>query len=354
MNESLAAIFQGPDQDLELRSIPFGPPQGGEILVRVLGCTLCGSDVHTFSGRRTTPLPTILGHEIVGVIESMGDAAPTVDMAGEGLAIGDRITWSIVASCGKCFYCERGLPQKCQHMWKYGHEAMRPGHELSGGLAEHCVIAPGTAIMRLPEALPLAIACPANCATGTIAAAIAAAGDIQDRHICVFGAGMLGLTACAMLKSRGAAHVVCVDIDAQRAKRAEDFGADAGITPDAFSWEGEGFDAVLEISGASSAFEAGLQSLRLGGTIVLVGTVFPAPPVPIELERLTRRNIRIHGIHNYTPEDLRTAVTFLAENYERYPFADLVHQWYPLEEANTAFAKSKDPAVIRVGVCPSA
>ncbi|MCF6286659.1 MAG: alcohol dehydrogenase catalytic domain-containing protein, partial [Candidatus Hydrogenedentes bacterium] len=76
MTTSLAALFHGPQQALELRQIPLPQPAGAEILVRVLGCTLCGSDLHTMDGRRETPVPTILGHEIVGEIVSFGDTPP--------------------------------------------------------------------------------------------------------------------------------------------------------------------------------------------------------------------------------------------------------------------------------------
>jgi alcohol dehydrogenase len=111
MSTSLAAIFHETGRELEMRQLARPEPGGAEVLVRVLGCTLCGSDLHTFDGRRDTPVPTILGHEIVGEISALGDAAPARDLAGNDLRIGDRVTWSIVANCGDCFFCRRGLPQ---------------------------------------------------------------------------------------------------------------------------------------------------------------------------------------------------------------------------------------------------
>ncbi len=121
------------------------------------------------------------------------------------------MTWAIVANCGDCFFCRRDLPQKCLKAVKYGHEAFRPGEELLGGVAEHCLLVRGTSIVAIPEELPLEVACPASCATSTIAAALEGAGDLQDRTVCVLGAGMLGLTACAMARSCGASSIVCVD-----------------------------------------------------------------------------------------------------------------------------------------------
>src|SRR5581483_7521681 len=105
-------------------------------LVRVTGCTLCGSDLHSYAGRRSVAVPTVLGHEILGRIDAFGPSTPRRDFLGQSLAEGDRVTWAIVANCGDCFYCLRGLPAKCQHSVKFGHELLRPGRELTGGLAE--------------------------------------------------------------------------------------------------------------------------------------------------------------------------------------------------------------------------
>ena len=359
MTTSLAAIFHGPDSDLELRRVVCPQPRGDEILIRVLGCTLCGSDLHTFDGRREVSVPTILGHEIVGEIRALGNTAAMHDLAGRELRIGDRVTWSIVANCGRCFFCLRGLPQKCLASVKYGHEPLRPGRELLGGLAEYCLLAPGTAILRLPDELPLSAACPANCATATISAALTAAGDVRERNICIFGAGLLGLTASAMLRVNGAASVVCVDVNESRLARAFDFGATHVVTPDGLKDKAHeltgvhGFDVALELSGSPSAFASGWDILRLGGILVLVGAVFPTPPVAISPEQIVRRNLTICGVHNYVPRDLLHAVAFLTNHHHAFPFADLVGEWFPLKLAADAFHLSHQSGHIRVGVRPN-
>lgn len=358
MTTSLAAIFHGAGRDLEMCRVACPQPRGDEVLVRVLGCTLCGSDLHTFDGRRETPLPTILGHEIVGEISCFGDSDARSDLAGRELRIGDRVTWSIVANCGSCFFCLRDLPQKCLASVKYGHEPVRPGRELLGGLAEHCLLAPGTAIVRLPDELPLSVACPASCATATISAAVAAVGNVQGRNVCLFGAGLLGLTACAMLRVAGAANIICVEVSESRRGRAMGFGATHVVAPDQLArtadatTERHGFDAVLELSGSPAAFESGFHSLRRGGTLVLVGSVFPTPPVAISPEQIVRRNLTIRGIHNYAPHDLLHAVEFLTNHHYDFPFAELVAEWFPLDAAAEAFTRSHDSSNIRIGVCP--
>src|SRR5688500_6870535 len=109
---SRAVHFSGTETKLEIAEVAPPPQRDGVILVRVLACTVCRSDLHTHVGRRHGPTPSILGHEIVGRIEAFGAGASTLDLAGEPAVVGDRITWSIVVGCGDCFFCQRDLPQK--------------------------------------------------------------------------------------------------------------------------------------------------------------------------------------------------------------------------------------------------
>jgi len=199
------AVFLGAGQPLELRDVSLPDLDAGEVLVKVECCTLCGSDLHTYGGRRETPLPTILGHEIMGHVAELPAGGAVLDARGERLVEGDRITWSVAVHCGDCFFCRHGLPQKCQRLFKYGHEQINGRHPLSGGLAEHCHLSRGTSIFKLDNTLPREVACPANCATATVAGALRAAGDVSGAVVIVQGAGMLGLTACAMSRHQGAA-----------------------------------------------------------------------------------------------------------------------------------------------------
>ncbi|HVX10303.1 MAG TPA: zinc-binding dehydrogenase [Pirellulales bacterium] len=358
MNTALAAIFEGTTRQLVLRELPVPQPRRGEILVRVLGCTLCGSDLHSFAGRRSVPVPTVLGHEIVGEIAALGEAAPASDLVGEPLRIGDRITWAIVASCGDCYYCCRGLEQKCERAVKYGHEPFGRGRELTGGLAEFCLLAPGTGIVRLPAELPLATACPASCATGTVTAALQAAGDLQDRVVIVLGAGMLGVTACALASVAGAKDIIAVDQQADRRTRALRFGATRVAPldelPDAVkaASDNHGADVIIELTGSPAVFETALPLARLGGSIVLVGSVFPQAPIPLALEQIVRRNLNLHGVHNYRPQHLVASVRFLTATRDRFPWSSLVEKWYPLREAATAFDTAAGGTSIRIGVRP--
>jgi threonine dehydrogenase-like Zn-dependent dehydrogenase len=167
---------------------------------------------------------------------------------------------------------------------------------------------------------------------------------------------MLGLTACAMLHSSGA-EVICADPDPHRREWALRFGAKWTVSPaempDAVKsrTHGHGVDAAFEFSGAGLAIPAGLASVRIGGSFILVGAVFPTQSLTIEPEQFIRRHLRMFGIHNYTPADLGDALKFLASHPE-YPFNEMVSRWFPLREVTAAIEFAHSPGVMRVGIRP--
>jgi alcohol dehydrogenase len=195
--------------------------------------------------------------------------------------------------------------------------------------------------MKLPDGLPDEVAAPAMCATATAAACLRAAGPIET--LLVTGAGLLGLSACAMATAAGVRVVVC-DRDEDRLATAHRFGASDG-------WP-DRIDAALEMSGATDPTRFALAQVRTGGTVVLAGSVFPTPPIPLHPEDVVRRCLTMVGVHNYTPQDLQAAVDFLAANHTRFPFAELVSKTFPLGEAEQAFHFAEQEKPIRVGVRP--
>ena len=279
-----AAVFHGSGELLELREFDLPGLDEGEVLVEITCGTICGSDLHTIQGDRPVAGPTVLGHEIIGRIAELPrrGSIPT-DVLGNQLAIGDRVTWSVAASCGSCFFCRHALPQKCEKLFKYGHETTARS-ALSGGLAEFCHLTRGTAIVKVPSALSDHVACPVNCATATVAGACRVAGGCHEKAVLVQGAGMLGLTTAAMAATQGATSIIVTDLSDQRLLRAREFGAthtvlsanDPSALSDAISnlTGGRGIDLAFEMSGSPVAVEQSVDQLRIGGQLVLVGTVF--------------------------------------------------------------------------------
>jgi alcohol dehydrogenase len=216
---SLAAVFRAVGAPLTLERFPIPAPRESEAVVRVTCATICGSDLHSYFGRRHSPMPTILGHEMVGQIVAAGPKGAR-DYRGAPLKIGDRITWSMVWSCGSCFYCAHGLRPKCDKLMKFGHEEISPERPLLGGMAEYCYLPEGTAIFRVPERVPDIVASPGNCATATVAAVFQNAGTVKDEVVVIHGAGMLGQTACAMAAEFGAARVIVIEPGQRRREQA--------------------------------------------------------------------------------------------------------------------------------------
>lgn len=340
---ALAAVFEAPQQPLALRRIELPTLGAGELLVEVSLCTLCGSDLHTLRGARPAAAPSILGHEAVGRVLGRG--------AGVAVGIGERVTWSIAASCGSCGPCSEGMEQKCDTLWKYGHEECAPPSQLSGGLAEVIHLREGTTVVPVPDSIPDAAAAPANCATATVAAALRVAGPLASRRVLVLGAGLLGLTAAAMARSAGAARVHVVDPEPQRRSMAGDFGATTTSDPAGVP-ETDTFDVCLELSGNPAAVEQALERVGLGGCVVLVGSVASSREARFDPERVVRGLVRIEGVHNYRPEDLRAAVGFLEGPGAGYPFASLVGAEHPLEEVGSAILEALQGGSVRVGVRP--
>src|SRR5205085_366389 len=102
--------------------------------------------------------------------------------------------------------------------------------------------------------------------------------------------------------------------------------------------QGRGADVALELAGFESCVRAGLANVRVGGTLVLAGTVSPTPAVALDPEAVVRRMLTVRGVHNYHPDDLGTALAFLAGPGRSAPFASLVGATFPLHRADEAFA----------------
>ena len=354
-DSGLVALFGEKRSTFEMCNFKLKDPVGDQILVKVEGCTICGSDVHSFLGRRSVQTPTVLGHEIAGRIVSFGSGNKRIDYSGDHLEIGDFVTWSVVANCGNCIYCNRGQPQKCESNFKYGHKKHNPEDPWVGGLAEYILLVHGTKVFKIPEGLSLEVACPANCTTATNVAAFRVAGNLAGKVVLIMGAGMLGVTACAMAKFYGAKLVIVCDTNEKRLIKACEFGADQSTLPAGLSdvvsnlTVGLGVDIIFELTGSPVAFENAFECVGIGGKIILVGSVFPSAPVGLQMEMVVRKLLSIEGVHNYAPEDLAQALCFL--NQTRYlPWKSLVGKWLRLSEVDIAFQLAQSPEYYRVGI----
>lgn len=326
----------------------------GEALVEVELATICGADVRTVQGRVPAPTPLVLGHEQVGRVVAVGEGTRCID--GIPLDLGDRVVWSVTVSCGACDRCERGIPQRCRSVGRYGHERVHRGWELSGGFATHVQLRDGTAIVRVPEDVPSRVLAPAACATATAVAAIDAASarvDLDGALVLVTGGGLVGLTVAGIAVEAGA-DVVVSDPDAARRELARRFGAvpaDPAAGAPVPDRPGEVLLGV-ETSGAPSAVRAVVDALDVGGVAVLVGNVQPGSEVCLDAESMVRRLVTVATVQDSTGEQLRRAVAFLARSWRMLPFDELVGATHPLAELDAALAAAATGTHVRVGVAP--
>jgi putative phosphonate catabolism associated alcohol dehydrogenase len=356
-----AVIFNGQGKPFEFIMRQLPPIKPGEILVRTLYTTLCGSDIHTYCGRRFEPPQVVLGHEIVGEVLWIDPEHPGVDYRGETLAVGDRVTWSIFSVPAGVVAPRADIPQKSPALFKYGHVLAEGEDVFNGGLADYCILRANTAVIRIPESVPLKVAATINCAHATVTGALRVAGDIAGKRVLVFGAGLLGLSCVAMCTEAGATTVGVIDNDPTRLQWGRRFGATATYTSPVGGTSGPleatsgplpwpEADVVFDMSGSPEAMKTGLDSLAIGGCAIWIGAVFPAPPVPVDAQMVVRKVLQIRGLHNYNYEDFVNATSFIEKNYMKYPFGEVIEKEYPLNDIEEAFAYAAGSKPVRVGI----
>lgn len=359
---AVAAVFHGVGEAFEFQEIPLpGRLREGEVLVKLEVATICGSDLHTVSGKRQEPMPLILGHEGVGVVERIGAdifSGNRPRRASWDLKEGDRVTFSIADSCGICPECTlHKLPQKCVSLMKYGHARLDNGSGLNGTYATHIVLRPGTHIVKLPESLSSRVCAPANCALATVVNSLDMARLPRygsNSSAVVQGAGLLGIYAVAWLRKRvGMDKVFCLDVSPERLKTAARFGATPLLVHGGAEEAKEraervreicpqGVDVVVEMTGAKHVVPEGVQLLRNGGHYAFAGMVHPDSQLSsLTGETIIRKCLTIRGVHNYTPWNLGEAVDFLKEFRFELPFESVLSpHTYRLTELDAAFSEA--------------
>lgn len=353
-------VFQGPGQAFNMQSSIVRGLLPGEILVKNLYTTLCGSDLHTFCGVRNEICPTVLGHEIVGEVIAIHPAHSGSDHKGGKLEPGDVVTWSIFSSNPQSPNALKDMPQKGEDLFKYGHAKAEALEVFHGGLAEYCILKANTAILKIPSTIPLPVAATLNCAIATVAGALRLAGDLKGKNVLITGMGLLGITCVAMCRDAGAKWIAAADITDKRLADAVGFGADEIMNLKGDNsqlleqieakWPEKGVDVVFDMSGSPDAMEFGIDRLAIGGRSIWVGAVFNTRKIQIDAEKLIRNLLTIKGLHNYNYQDFKYALDFMERNVEKYPFSQIVEKEFSLNEVQEAFEYAIKFKPLRVGI----
>ena len=284
-----ALVYGGPGlKALENRPKPeIQSP--GDAIVKVVKTTICGTDLHILKGNVATCKPgRILGHEGVGIIDSVGAAVTTFKK-------GDRVLISCVSSCGKCNYCRRGMYSHCTTGgWILGNtidgtqaEYVRTPHA-DTSLYPIPQGADEEALVMLSDILPTGFEC------GVLNGKVA-----PGSTIAIVGSGPIGLAALLTARFYSPAEIIMIDIDDNRLEVAKRFGATSSVN----STDGQamqkvmkmtadrGVDTAIEAVGIPATFELCQQIIAPGGTIANIGV--HGTKVDLHLEKLWDRNITI-------------------------------------------------------------
>jgi 2-desacetyl-2-hydroxyethyl bacteriochlorophyllide A dehydrogenase len=238
--------------------VPVPHPGEGEVQVQVKAAGICGTDVHILAGEfPPTPYPIIPGHEFAGVVTEVGDGVTN-------LTIGDRVAIDPSLFCGSCRYCRAGRGNLCEYWGAIGDT-------VDGAFAEY-VVAPARNAYALPDGLDFvagALVEPMSCVVHGLHRLRLRPGS----DVLLFGAGTIGLSLLQAVKRSGATTVDVVDSDTSRLERARSFGA-AHVAVDArelVRQRRDGYEYVIEATGAPAAGEAALDALDRGGTLLIFG-----------------------------------------------------------------------------------
>jgi alcohol dehydrogenase len=362
-NYAKAAVMTSPNQDLQIQQFPLPKITEGSILVKIDCCTICGSDIHSWLGRRKAPTPIILGHEIVGTIVEKGSSV-THDAGDQALNIGDRVTWTLTDSCGKCYYCrEKEMMMKCRYLKKYGHDSCLEPPHFVGGFAQYCHLSPGTCVIKIPDRLTDEEVAPANCALATVVAGWEAANIKAFENVLIQGAGALGFYATALAEHYGCRRIIVTDVNNERLESIKCFGATHTINLRNLSdtdiiqaihdlTEGFGVDCALEVAGDPALIPSGLKCLRIGGRYIEIGNSFPNANFTYDACDIVWRRLTLKGIHNYDVRHLQMGIDLLAMTHRHFPYKDLVTHTVSLDNINKGLRMAQSGKAIRVAVRP--
>ena len=350
-----AAVLVEP-YHFEMTELPTREVEPGALLVKITSAGICGSDLHYWRGEmkpivRGRPGPVILGHEMTGVVHTLGKGVAT-DSTGESLSEGDRVVFTYFFPCRRCYICLRGELNHCPDRFRFRASIEEDPH-CSGGFAEYYYLYPGHYVFKVPDELPDEAVTAVNCAVSQVIYGLQIGGMRMGDSVVIQGAGGLGLYATAAASDMGAAQVITIDGLAQRLELARLCGADHTIdlneytTPEARIERvkeltgGWGADVCLELVGYPQVVAEGLQMLRRGGAFVEVGNIWENSNVTLDVSKLIWGQTRIIPAAHYNPQVLPAALDFLVRTKDRYPLTQVMSHRYPLERIGEAFEQSE-------------
>lgn len=306
---------------LQMQDVPLPSVGEGEVLVKVRAAGICHSDAHYRAGRSPVrPLPLTLGHEIAGVVEQTGPGVSTIQ-------IGQRVCLHYLLSCGNCYYCSRGTEQFCTRGAMLGHYA-------NGGYAEYVAVPERNAV-PLPGEIPFEQGAILMCSSATTFHALRKSRLKAGETVAVFGMGGLGASAVQLAQAAGALDVYAVDINPDKLRLAEDYGAAPinarsgdPVAQILRQTHGRGVDVALELIGLPETMQQAVQSLAIMGRAVLAGIA----DQPLEIHtyaELLGKEAEVIGTNDHLLEELPLLIELARRG--RLDLSKVVSRTVPLD-----------------------
>ncbi len=320
-------------------------PAGG-VLVRVLACGLCGSDLRTLrSGHPKVPFPWTIGHEICGDVVA-------VDESYRGpWGLGDRLAVGPVAYCGVCDFCVEGRFELCENYWEIA-QAWPGGFAEFVALPEACVRR-GT-VLRVPEGLDPAYAAISEPVSSCVNAQEKGQVGLGDTVV-IIGTGPIGCTHASLARARGASKVIVADIVEERLAMVKAFGPDAAVNAAEVDLvaevrqltNGKGADVVITATAAGVAQVQAVEMARKGGRILLFGGLPKEQSRPgIDTNLIHYNALHLIGTTIFAPGHQRIALDMMASG--RIPADKLVTHRFPLTRFAEGVALAMEGQALKV------
>jgi len=334
-----AAVYTGREA-IELRDWPEPAAGPGEVVLRVRGCGLCGSDIAKFSGG-TAHAPAVFGHEVVGEVVSVGPGVVR-------FVPGQRVVAAHHVPCFHCHYCWRGSPSMCR--------AFKQSNLDPGGFAELCRV-PAANVEHATFAIPDHVTDEAASFTEPLACclrAIRRAGLGEGDTALVVGLGSIGCLFLQSLRIRGV-RVLGSDLMAERRELSRRLGAEAPDEQAALdaalrgATDGRGADAVIITAGGAAMLPWAASRVRDGGALhYFAGGQGDA--LPLALETLYHRELTITATYSSSPADLAEAFALLSSG--AVTVAGLISHRLPLGRLADGIALMRRQEAMKVYIEP--